>query len=214
MDVGEPGHSRQLFIQARVVLHRARAERVESGVDRIVLLRQPREVTHNLRLAQARQTDRAPPFETAQPAGERGWLGEIDAAMTRQILLENQRLFDLQTAVADHAFVPLRLGRARTRQRAHIVHDSTSRKPSLSRSISASVVSSVATSSRRFASSPRCGKKRLTGTPARMPLSASFSTTSAAGRDSLIENSLKKAWLTSRIPGTASSRSASLTAAA
>ena len=58
MDVGEARQPRQLLVEPRIVLHRARAERVEPAVDRVVLLRQPREMAHDLRLAEPRQADR------------------------------------------------------------------------------------------------------------------------------------------------------------
>ena len=67
MEVGEAGQPRHLLVEPRVVLHRARAERVEAAVDRVILLRQAREMPDDLRLAEARQTDRALPFETVEP---------------------------------------------------------------------------------------------------------------------------------------------------
>ena len=63
MDIREARQPGQLLVEPRVVLHRARAERVETAVDRIILLRKPREMPHYLRLAEPRQSDRAAPFE-------------------------------------------------------------------------------------------------------------------------------------------------------
>ena len=100
MDVGEAGQTRQLFIEARVVLHRARAERVKPGIDRVVLLRQASEVAHYLRLAEPREADDALPLEAAEAVAKRRRLGQVDAAMPRRILLEDQPLFDLKPAVA------------------------------------------------------------------------------------------------------------------
>ena len=54
----KPGQPRQLLVEPRVVLHRARAERVEAAVDRVILLRQPGEMAHDLRLAEPGQADR------------------------------------------------------------------------------------------------------------------------------------------------------------
>src|SRR5437660_11914451 len=95
VDVGETGQARQFFIEARIVFHRARAERVEPGVDRVVLLREAGEVAHDLRLAEPGQSDLGLPLEAAEAATERRRLREIDTAMPRRILLEDQRLFDL-----------------------------------------------------------------------------------------------------------------------
>ena len=89
VDVGEAGQPRQFLVEARIVLHRARAERVEPAVDRIVLLRQPGEVAHHLRLAEPRQADRADAFELAEAGDKRRRLGQIDAAPPRRILLED-----------------------------------------------------------------------------------------------------------------------------
>src|SRR5438552_9429030 len=88
MDVGEPGQACQFLVEPRVVLHRAGAERIEPGVYRVVLLRKPREVPHDLRLAKPRQTDLPLPFEAAEAVVEQRGLGQIDAAMPRRILLE------------------------------------------------------------------------------------------------------------------------------
>ena len=82
MDVGESGQPRQLLIEPGVVLHRAGAQRVEPAVDCIVLLRQPREVTYHLRLAQAGQSDRPPPLQPAKARLERSGLSQIDTTAT------------------------------------------------------------------------------------------------------------------------------------
>ena len=74
-----PGSRASFSLSARIVLHRARAERVEPAVDRVVLLRQPGEVAHDLRLAETRKADRAVALEPAEtrretaavPAGRR-----------------------------------------------------------------------------------------------------------------------------------------------
>src|SRR5262245_21753072 len=100
MDVGETRQARQLLVEARVVLHRARAERIQPAVDRIILLRKPSEMAHYLRLAETRKTDRSLPFYTAEAVLERLWFRQVDAAIPRRILLKKQRLFELQPAIA------------------------------------------------------------------------------------------------------------------
>ena len=81
------------LVPLRVVLHRARAERVEVRVDRHVLRRQVREMTHDLRLRQLRQRGSAfgeharreqlfdAPLghvEVRQPQGAAARLGEVE----------------------------------------------------------------------------------------------------------------------------------------
>ena len=126
------------------MLHRARAERIEPGVDRIILLRQPGEVAHHLRLAKTRQADRALPLEAAEArSATGGGSGRSTPQWPGRILLEDQRLLDLQPAIAADRLG--RLGMIGRRARAHrlapIAHRSTSRSPASSRSISSSVVS-------------------------------------------------------------------------
>ena len=74
MDVGEAGQARQFFVEARVVLHRAGAERVEPAVDRVILLRQPGEVAHDLRLAETR-AGRSVPCRSRPPRRLRNGAG-------------------------------------------------------------------------------------------------------------------------------------------
>src|SRR5438105_2112743 len=83
VDVGKTGQARQFFIEARIVFHRARTERVEPAVDRVVLLREAGEVAHDLRLAEPRKTDNALPIEAAEAVAKCRRLGQIDPAMPR-----------------------------------------------------------------------------------------------------------------------------------
>src|ERR1044071_6832677 len=100
VDVGKPGEPRHLLVEAGVVLHRARTERVQTAVDRVVLLRQPREMAHDLWLAETGEADRSLAVEPAQPRRDRGRLRQIATAMTGRALLEQQRFLDLQAAIA------------------------------------------------------------------------------------------------------------------
>ena len=80
VQIGKAGQPRHLFVEARVVLHRARAERIEAAVDRVVFLREPGEVADHLRLAEAGQADRPLPLKPAEATAMRRRLGKIDAA--------------------------------------------------------------------------------------------------------------------------------------
>ena len=55
MDPPEAAQGRYFLVHLRVVLHRARAERVKGGVDRPILLREPRVVAYDVELAYFRQ---------------------------------------------------------------------------------------------------------------------------------------------------------------
>ena len=100
VDIAEARQPRQLLVQARVVLHRAGAERIQPAVDREILLRQAGVMPDHLRLAQARQADGATLPHLAQAGFDSGRLRQIDACGAGAVLFEDQRLFQHQRAVA------------------------------------------------------------------------------------------------------------------
>src|SRR5205085_634108 len=136
-----------------------RAERIEPCIDRVVLLGEAGEMAHHLRLAETRRADRALPLEAGEAAAERRRRGQVGAAMPPRILGEGPVLLGLQPMVADDRLRQRRriIGFASTHGPAPIVHDSTSRKPCSSRSMSSVVVSSVAATSRRSATASLSG---------------------------------------------------------
>src|SRR5262249_21173931 len=146
MQVGKTGQPHHLLVQARVVLHRAGAKRIEPRVDGIVFLRKPRVVAHDLRFRESRQTDGALALEAAEAALRLRRFRQIDARAAGRILLEDQRLLDLQAAVA-----------AEGAGDGIALHHSTSFSTPTSASMSASVLVSVAASSSRFASAGSSG---------------------------------------------------------
>ena len=93
----EAGRARDLFVEARVVFHRARAERVQARVDRHVQLRQPGEVPDHVDLGHldfvrdlfAPQRRRQERVERLLRHIERG---KLIAAATRLRALEDERL--------------------------------------------------------------------------------------------------------------------------
>src|SRR5690606_3709319 len=120
----------------------------------------------HLRLRQAGQADPALAREPAETALHRRRIRQVDAAAPFGALLEDQRLLDLQAAIAAEGAghgIPFD-------------HFSTSPSAVSSASMSSALTVSVAATSRRSASSGRPGMSRDTGTPPRMPLAASFST--------------------------------------
>src|SRR6266513_1678482 len=116
-------------------------------------------MAHDLRLAETGQADRPLAVEPAEPRPE-GWrVGQIDAAMSRRILLENQLFLDLQAAIAADRLQGRRVARHRmTAQRlAPFAHRSTSARPPARRSMSSGVTVSVAATSNKSARSARSG---------------------------------------------------------
>ena len=74
VQVAEAGQAGHLVVELRVVLHRARAQRVEAQVDGVVQLREPGVVAHHLRLGELGQRGRrraqgASGQEVGQPGG-------------------------------------------------------------------------------------------------------------------------------------------------
>ncbi len=137
----KPGRPRHLLVDARVVLHRAGAERIEALVDREVQPREAREVARDLDLRDLRLPR---DLRAAERLGDRDDLGHVE---------RRQRVADLPLARAleDERLVA-RLGTERGRRGRR-------RRPSLrprrSRSLSASAATSRSISSRVFISVDR-----------------------------------------------------------
>ncbi len=152
MEVGEARQARQFFVQPRIVLHGAGAEREQAGVDRIILLRQAGEVADHLGLRQAGQAEVAGAREPAEPVGGLRHVGQIDARARRLALLEQQGLLDHEGAVAgDGARRRRRGGRRLDMPVARVHAHKTSFKPATSAAMWSSVVVSVAATSSRLA---------------------------------------------------------------
>src|SRR6185437_3693136 len=119
----------------------------------------------DLRLAQARQADGALPPEPAETIRDCRRRRQIDAAAPGCILLEQQRLFDLEAAIGGLARAH-GLAAAGAQRLAPLAHRSTSRSASSNAVRSSSVCVSLAATIRRSARSRRPGQNRLAGTPA------------------------------------------------
>src|SRR5215467_8505363 len=83
MELREAGKPDQALVDARVVLHRAGAERVEAGVDAEVTVRELGEVAQDLRLRDLRQTRGLGPREALVPR-------RLTASPSRLRLLEDE----------------------------------------------------------------------------------------------------------------------------
>ena len=57
-------------------------------------------MAHRFGLAEARQADLAPPFVPAEPRRERRGFVDIDAGRVEPAGLEDQRLFEIEAAIA------------------------------------------------------------------------------------------------------------------
>jgi hypothetical protein len=102
VDVGEAGQPRDLLVEARVVLHRAAAEREQAEVDRIILPRQPRVMAHRFRLGQAGKANVAIALKTAEALGRNAHFGDVDASPVEMAALEQQRFLELKGAISGH----------------------------------------------------------------------------------------------------------------
>src|SRR5215218_342240 len=100
MNVRETRKARDLLVEAGIVLHRARAEREQAQVDRVILPREARVVANRFRLGQARQADRPVALQPAETAGARLRLREVDASLIGRAELEDQGLLEHQRLVA------------------------------------------------------------------------------------------------------------------
>ena len=89
VQVGKPRQPGHFFVQTRIMFHRARAERIKPGINRIVLLAEPGVVTHHLRFRQPGQPDSVFPIEPAEAALHRQRFRQIDTTASRRILLKN-----------------------------------------------------------------------------------------------------------------------------
>src|SRR3546814_4737607 len=107
-------------------------------------------MTQDLGLAHARQSDRRTPLQTAETGLDRRHRRQVDARLARAVDLEEQRLLELQAAMAVHG-VRRRGGRGgavRPAEISRMAHHSTSGSARASASMSASLVSSLAATSR------------------------------------------------------------------
>lgn len=99
MNVREAGQARHFLVEARVVLHRARAEREQPHVDGEVLAAEARVVADDLGLRQTREADYLA-FEAAEAGGDLRGRRQIDAGARAVADLEDQRLLKREAPVA------------------------------------------------------------------------------------------------------------------
>ena len=83
----------QPLVQPRIVLHRARPERIEGAVDPHILLGQPGVVANHLRFAQPGQADRAGARQAAEVSVIDRCIGDVDTGAAGIALFEDQGLF-------------------------------------------------------------------------------------------------------------------------
>ena len=98
--IGEARKAGHFLVETRIVLHRARTERVETQIDRIVLARQTHIVAHGLRFGEAGQADLGLALEPAKTGGGAFGLRQVNAAAVQTAALEDQWFGLVQTAAA------------------------------------------------------------------------------------------------------------------
>jgi len=104
MDIRKSRQPRHLFVEARIMLHRAGPERIDSGVNCVVLLAETHIVPHGLRLREPRQTDLTTALQAAEPRRYQCRLSDIDSRILNRSQLKKERLFDLQCPIARERF--------------------------------------------------------------------------------------------------------------
>ena len=174
VEIAETREPRHLLVETRIVLHRARAERIEAGVDRIVHARQAHIVADNLWLRQSREPNRPLAAQIAQRAARYFRRRNIDAADARAAELEEQRFLMVEPTVARNRR-RRRRGRSAGRSGASDCvhrHDRHSASESANALASSSVVVSVAATISNSRATGSCGIRRDAGTPPRMLRSA------------------------------------------
>ena len=103
VDIGKAGHPRDFLVEARIVLHRAAAEREQAKVDGVVLAAETSVVTHRLAFLQRGQADRVGAVEPAEAIGRiAARFGQVDPGLVQLADFEQQRLFQHQRAIAGH----------------------------------------------------------------------------------------------------------------
>ena len=192
------------LVELRVELHRARAQRIEARVDRVVELREVDVVAHDLRLVELRQRRRRRPTRRRRNPLQRVLrrMRDLAAAAARSRPFEDRRL----ELVPDdaHLDAPVAADFRATARRPSVARSApapastpTGGRPDLTSSsalancaISSLVVTSVAQTRRASASDGSSGSASARARPARTPRSSSRRWTSRAP-GTLIANSLR-----------------------
>ena len=98
VDVGEAGQPRELLVEPRIVLHRARSEREQAEVDGIILPRQAGVMAHGFGLGEAGEADFGLALEPAEATArdlscreDRPRSGRVSPISNSKRLLEHQR---------------------------------------------------------------------------------------------------------------------------
>ena len=163
MRLGQPGQPRRPLVDLRVVLHRARPERIEVQVDRLVEVRQPVVVAQQLELAHLRQAWRVLPKDRCRQLRLPGRAlardvrrpREADRPPLRTGSVEDERLHDRELLAGGRAgeggAATGGVG-ARRIGDAHRVASSASTRRAMSSSVVSSVVA-ISTVSRNAGSS-------------------------------------------------------------
>ena len=172
MEIADARQARDLLVDAGIVLHGARAQRVDAHVDGVVLLAEPRVVLHHLRLGKARQADRRPfgagrsggPSPSAAPAGRRR---SVRPGPSRRSAAPRSGARGCRCRCRASLAAPVAMPPARPWLRSSdCTITAPPSAPATSGSMPASVAVSVAASSSRFSTEGSFGIRRDTGSAA------------------------------------------------
>ena len=100
VDVGEARQARHFLVETRIVLHRAGAQGIKPGVDRVVVARQAHVMADRLRFGEAGQFGRALARVRSKFRLEWRRLVDVDAGRIEAPGLEDERLLHVEPAIA------------------------------------------------------------------------------------------------------------------
>ena len=211
VDIGKALHARHFFIQPRVMLHGAAAQREEAQVYGVILTAEAGVMPHRFGFRQAGKANVAIAGQIAKARRDLRRIGQINARCSGRADFENQRLFQHQGFVAGIC------RGARFASTAHFgfptalidrAHANTSCNAAANVSTSSMVAASVTATTRPLASASTSGYKRPKETPPKTFRSAKARTMGRASFGSFSVNSLKNVSLTTSTPAICESRSA------
>ena len=93
VNIAKARQARHFFVEAWIMLHGARAKRIETRINGMVFLAEAHEMAHRFRLRQTRQVDVSSRRAIAKARSYLWHFVEVDAAILIRANFKNQRLF-------------------------------------------------------------------------------------------------------------------------
>ncbi len=122
MDVRKSRQPSHFLIEARIVLHRARAKRIDSGINRIVVAREANIMAHRLGLTEAGQIESGLARVRPQSRVKRRGLIDVDAGGVEAAGFEDERLLHVEGAISGESLARDAFGASGAGRTALSVH--------------------------------------------------------------------------------------------